>query len=294
MTGSLDLPPFAISACTTYRSTFLEDITSCRAAGVGGIGLWEYKIPEGTDDELVQRFAASGLTATFCFPNVPSVHYGDALFPEPRDPRARLQFLLSGMRRLAKFEPLAICCLAGPPRAATASASWTLAVEYLREAALLAGELGTRLALEVIRPSPSGSLVSTIPEALAMIDEIDVDAVDVLIDTWHLWDSPTALDDIRSAAGRIAGVQICDHGRDTRGWCDRRLLGQGEIDLPRVLRTLREVGYSGWYELEIFSDDGAFGTDYPDSLWKWDPIRLLRAGKQGFKDAWEASLMRTE
>src|SRR5437660_8079981 len=109
------LPRFAVSACTTYHSTFAEDLANYRALDIDGIGLWEYKLPEGSDDETLASFQKSGLTATFCFPNVPGAIYGDVLFSEPRDPRERLARLKAGIRRLAKFKPLAVACLAGPP-----------------------------------------------------------------------------------------------------------------------------------------------------------------------------------
>ena len=35
----------------------------------------------------------------------------------------------------------------------------------------------------------------------------------------------------------------------TRGWCDRVLPGDGTIDLRAVLRTLRQAGYDGWYDV---------------------------------------------
>jgi hypothetical protein len=61
------VPSFAVSACTTYHSTYPEDLESFRAVGIRGIGLWEYKLPTGRDAESVERLAESGLMATFCF-----------------------------------------------------------------------------------------------------------------------------------------------------------------------------------------------------------------------------------
>src|SRR6516225_1322610 len=231
------LPHFAVSACTTYHSTFAEDLANYQALDIDGIGLWEYKLPPGRDDESVAMFQESGLTATFCFPNVPGVIYGDVLFSEPKDPRERLTRLKAGIRRLARFRPLAVACLAGPPR-----------------------DVGVRLALEVIRPGPSGSLASTIPEACALIADIGVPNIDVLIDTWHFWDSPQALADIRAHGERIVGVQVNDRSSAARGWGDRALPGRGDMDLTEILKVVRTSGFSGWYELEIFSDDGTLGT----------------------------------
>jgi sugar phosphate isomerase/epimerase len=284
------LPRFAVSACTTYHSTFAEDLANYQALDIDGIGLWEYKLPDGRDDEAAASFQDSGLTATFCFPNVPGVIYGDVLFSEPKDPRERLTRLKAGIRRLARFRPLAVACLAGPPRDVGASVARARVVEALREAAYVAGEVGVRLALEVIRPGPGGSLASTIPEACALIADIGVPNIDVLIDTWHFWDSPQALADIRAHGDGIVGVQVNDRSSAARGWGDRALPGRGDMDLTEILKVVRASGFSGWYELEIFSDDGTLGTAYADSLWKWPARDLLRAGRDGFAQVWQASL----
>jgi sugar phosphate isomerase/epimerase len=96
----------------------------------------------------------------------------DVQFSEPKDRKERWRLLQAGIRRLAGFNPVAVVCLAGPPRdvAVATARSWVL--EALREAAYVARELGVRLALEVTRPGPGGSLARTVPEASALIADI--------------------------------------------------------------------------------------------------------------------------
>jgi sugar phosphate isomerase/epimerase len=48
------------------------------------------------------------------------------------------------------------------------------------------------------------------------------------------------------------------------------------------LSALDEAGWDGLYDIEIFSDDGTFGSDYPDSLWAADPERLLPVVRDAF------------
>lgn len=64
------------------------------------------------------------------------------------------------------------------------------------------------------------------------------------------------------------------------------LPGDGVADIPAILGALDDAGYQGWYELEIMSDDGLYGNDFPDSLWKLDPVELVRRGCEGFLRAW--------
>jgi hypothetical protein len=46
------------------------------------------------------------------------------------------------------------------------------------------------------------------------------------------------------------------------------------------------VGWEGFYDLEIFSDNGAFGSAYPDSLWDVDAAELVRRGRDAFIHCW--------
>ena len=95
---------------------------------------------------------------------------------------------------------------------------------------------------------------------------------------WHLWNTPDVLEEIQRHARLIVGVHVNDWREPTRGWADRVLLGSGSADLPAILGVLEDVGWSGFYDLEIFSDNGTFGDAYPDSLWDLDAAELARRG----------------
>jgi sugar phosphate isomerase/epimerase len=64
--------------------------------------------------------------------------------------------------------------------------------------------------------------------------------------------------------------------------------GDGIADAAGLLRILREGGYDGWLELEIFSDDGLMGQEFEDSLWREDPVDLIRRGRELTLAAWNA------
>ena len=57
-------PPFSISETTTYPATFEEDLAAYKAAGVDGVGIWEFKLPKGQDARSIDALHASGLPAT--------------------------------------------------------------------------------------------------------------------------------------------------------------------------------------------------------------------------------------
>jgi sugar phosphate isomerase/epimerase len=94
------------------------------------------------------------------------------------------------------------------------------------------------------------------------------------------------LDEIPRYVHLIAGVHVNDWREPTRGWADRVLPGDGAADLPGILGALEDAGWDGFYDLEIFSDNGAFGSAYPDSLWDLDVAELARRGRDAFTNTW--------
>jgi sugar phosphate isomerase/epimerase len=283
----LPTPLFASCSATTYNASFKEDLDNYKAAGIPGMGIWAYKV-SGDLERSVELFQESGLTATFCFPQVPGIFPAPGLFPEPLDRRERLLGLQEDIRRLARFNPISVACLAGAPGDfdPAEARSWT--VEAIREASFTAGEEGVQLSLEVIRPRPDGTgFARTIPEARELIADTGADNIDLMIDTWHVWDIPNTLEDIRRNGEAIGAVQVNDWKPGAQGWWDRAIPGEGEMDLVSLFQALVDAGYEGWYELEVFSDDGTFGNDVGErSLWNLDPIDLLRRSRVGFEEVW--------
>jgi sugar phosphate isomerase/epimerase len=70
---------------------------------------------------------------------------------------------------------------------------------------------------------------------------------------------------------------------------DRVLPGDGTIDIAAMVRALEKGGFSGWWDLEVFSDDGRDGNDFPDSVWKREPLDWVADGKQKFERIYESA-----
>ncbi|HZV51920.1 MAG TPA: sugar phosphate isomerase/epimerase family protein [Candidatus Dormibacteraeota bacterium] len=282
----MSYPKLSISQCTTYLADIREDISVYRAAGADGIGLWEFKLPRGQEAAVGELMAEAGLRATLCVPEVASI-VPDPFFTEPRDHRQRRAALRAAIHRFAPFDPVAVMVLTGAPDGRDPAELRRIVVEGLRAAADAAGEAGVTLGLEPLRRT-SGTLVTTLPETLELIEEAGVPEVRVIYDVWHLWDAPNGLDDLRRYADRLIGVQVNDYREPTRSWCDRLLPGDGRADVPAIFGTLEAAGYDGWYDVEIFSDDGRFGHAYPDSLWKLPAEELARRAVTSFRRQWDA------
>jgi sugar phosphate isomerase/epimerase len=172
------------------------------------------------------------------------------------------------MRRLAPFEPTAFVCLTGPAGDLPPDEARATVVEGLRALGDEAERLGVPVGLEPMSSHhPGWTMVTTVGEGAELIEEAGGDGLGLTFDTWHLWDTATLEEDLRRFSDRIVAVHVGDWREPTRSWCDRVLPGDGVIDLERVLGALGAAGWEGFYELEIFSDDGTFGNAFEDSLW---------------------------
>lgn len=274
-------PRFSISGISTLPSSFEDDLRVYREAGAEGIGIWEIKLPEDQAAAL-EAFEASGLVATNAVPAVPSIGPLE-LLPGPSDPAERVEAYRAGLRRLAPFRPSATVLLTGPERR-------EVILEGLRAIADEARALDLVVGVEPYQEEGGRdwTIVSTIRDAVDLIDEAGVgDAVGVLFDVWHLWNSPGLEEDVRAHIDRIVGVHVCDVRAETRSFADRVLPGDGIADVPRILGLLDAAGWDGFYDLEIFSDNGAFGHAFPDSVWDWPPEELARRGREAFFDCWD-------
>ena len=272
-------PRFAISAATTYHSSFEEDVVNYTRAGIAGIGLWEYKLGDGSDAERSARLRDVGLAVTYCWPLTPGIFPGNGLFSEPKDPARRLDMLCHSIRRFAVYRPEAVCILAGAPLAGTESRS--MVVTAFKRASQVAEEVGVELALEVISPGPAGSMVATIRQALEVIGEVGARNIGILLDTWHSADE--SLQEITDHIDHIVGIQVCDRADPSRTRFDRALPGTGILPLEEIIRAVEAAGYDSWYELEIFSDDGTFGQVVENSMWRQPPLEVLNAGRAAFQ-----------
>jgi sugar phosphate isomerase/epimerase len=271
-----DQPLFSISQVSSLAASFADDVRVYAAAGVDGIGIWELKLDGGS----LEEFRASGLGSASAVPAVPSVH-PLPLLPGPENARERVDSLLRSLEVLAPYEPAAMLCFTGPGDRATA-------VSGVREVAREAEKLGLRLAVEPFQREgiESWSILNTLGDAAEFLEEVGSDAVGIQFDVWHLWNTPDLLEEIPRHAHLIAGVHVNDWRVPTRGWADRVLPGDGAADLTSILGVLEDVGWDGFYDLEIFSDNGAFGSAYPDSLWDLDTAELVRCGREAFTQSW--------
>lgn len=281
-------PRLSVSQITTFQSGFAEDVRAYAAAGLDGIGVWELKLPEGGDAEALELLEASGLAAAAAVPEIPSI-LPLPLLGGPEDPAERIDAYCRSLERLAPFNPSGFVLLTGTAEGHDPDDARAIVTDGLATIGAEAARLGLRVGLEPYQRDGGEpwTIVSSIPEAIDLLgDAGDPSAIGIQFDVWHLWNTPTLYDDIAGELHRFTGVHVCDVREPTRGWADRALPGDGIADVPSILRALDEAGWDGLYDIEIFSDDGTFGADYPDSFWAAPPAETLARARAAFENCW--------
>jgi sugar phosphate isomerase/epimerase len=249
----------SLSEISTVRASFRDDLGAYAAAGFEGIGIWESKL--GDDEADLSALRDSGLRATNCVPLVPSI-LPNTVIEGPLDVEERIDSLCASMVRFARYDPESVLLLTGPAGELGETEARRVVVEALQRIAPAAAQAGVRLGLEPIHSSERDALtiVTTIPEALDLLDEADLPQVGIMVDLWHVGDTPTIERDLREHVARITGVHIADWFPPPR--TDRALPGEGVSRTRELVAILAELGFRGSWDVEIFGD-----PERPDSIW---------------------------
>ena len=140
-----------------------------------------------------------------------------------------------------------------------------------------ARKAGVPLAIEPLHPMQTAerACVNTLEQALDLCDQSG-EGTGVAIDTYNVWWDPKLESQIRRASGRILAYHISDWLSPTRDvYTDRGMMGDGVIDLPRIRGWVESAGYSGFHEVEIFSE-----RDW----WQRDPDEVLATCRARHRD----------
>jgi sugar phosphate isomerase/epimerase len=118
------------------------------------------------------------------------------------------------------------------------------------------------LAIEPLHPAYAAdrACVNTIGQALDICDALDpgrTGALGVALDVYHIWWDPKLLAQIaRAGRDRLLAFHVCDWLVPTKDILnDRGMMGDGVIDIKSIRAAVEAQGFSGYSEIEIFSND---------------------------------------
>ena len=118
---------------------------------------------------------------------------------------------------------------------------------------------GVKLAIEPLHPMYAGerSAIVTLEQANDMACAIGSSHLGVAVDVYHLWWNPCLEKEIRRCGknGHLFAFHVCDWNVPTLDMLnDRGLMGEGCIPVSQIRSWVEEAGFSGFNEVEIFSN----------------------------------------
>ena len=143
-----------------------------------------------------------------------------------------------------------------------------------------ARENGVRLVLEPLHPmyAADRALISTLGQALDLAAPFDASAVGVAVDTFHVWWDPELKAQIDRAGreNRIASYQVCDFNMPIAAdpLLSRGYMGDGVVDFATIGTWVRDAGYTGDIEVEIFNQE----------IWDTDGTAVLATVKERYAE----------
>lgn len=253
-----------LSGITTQQWSLRQDVDSCVDRGLGAVGLWQFKMEDWSTTDVKDLLEDHGLEApTLCF---------GGLFTGSTEEERR-QAVEDTRRALQQAEESGAQCVlivGGPIGELHPSEARKKVVKSLKELLPDAEETGVTLALEPFHPmyATEWCMIHTLDDALDILDEIGSRHLEIMVDTYHIWwDSNWSEGLERAGAERIASVQIADWRDPTRSFEDRTVPGRGVVPFRDIIGKLEEIGYTGFYELELFSEElWEDVSGYPDVL----------------------------
>jgi sugar phosphate isomerase/epimerase len=127
-------------------------------------------------------------------------------------------------------------------------------MEYAKDAKL-------PLAIEPLHPAYAAdrACVNTMGHALDICERLDprrTGALGIALDVYHIWWDPEVMAQIaRAAKDRLLAFHVCDWLVPTKDILnDRGMMGDGVIDIKSLRRAVEAEGFSGYSEIEIFSE----------------------------------------
>ena len=260
----------SINEMTTYRWSFDEDVMNYRAAGIGAIGVWRQKLADFGEEKGIELLAESRIAVS----NL--LWAGGFTGSDGHSYRESIKDAVEAIRLAAALKAGCLVIYSGGRNGHTQNHARRLFVTALRELLPLAGELDVTLAVEPMHAGCAGewTFLTTLDETLALLLTIDSPKLKLAFDTYHLGHDPAIVEQIGKLRDRIGIVHLGDSRKAPTEEQDRHRLGHGTLPLRSIVAALGEIGYDGYYDVELMGEE-IEAADY---------CELLETTRQAFNE----------
>ena len=251
----MNLSNLCIHTITTKPWNLETAARKYASAGIGGVSVWR-------DAAQACSGGVKGARQILIGEGMEVVSYVRGGFFSALDQRARMDAIDENKRIIDEAEELGaplivLVCGAAPGQSLFDSraqiADGLAAVMPHAEAA------GVKLGIEPLHPmyADSRSAVSTMAQSNAICDQVGHPMLGITVDVFHVWwdDQLERQIQLTAEKNRLFSFHLCDWKDQPEDVLnDRGLMGEGVIDVAGIRKWIRNAGFDGFDEVEIFSN----------------------------------------
>jgi sugar phosphate isomerase/epimerase len=248
-----DLSKLCVHTLTTRPWSLEECVKNYTAAGIHGITIWRNVLENQNLQEAKKllddhRMKVVSLARGGFFPSVHQRKREDAVEDN-----------LWAIEQAAAVGAPTIVLVCGADGGQSLEKSREQIAEAIVKILPAAREAGVKLSIEPLHPMYAGdrSAINTLSQANDLAESINSEWVGVAVDVYHIWWDPTLKAEIQRCAAKnhLFAFHVCDWNVPTNDFLnDRGLMGDGCIPVKQIRGWVEEAGFSGYNEVEIFSD----------------------------------------
>jgi sugar phosphate isomerase/epimerase len=248
-----DLSKLCVHTLTTRPWTLEECVKNYAAAGILGITIWRNVLESQNLQEAKKLLDDHQM-------QVVSLARGGFFPSTNREKReAAIEDNLWAIEQAAAVGAPSIVLVCGADGGQSLEKSREQIAEGIVKILPAAREAGVKLSIEPLHPMYAGdrSAINTLSQANDLAESINSEWVGVAVDVYHLWWDPTLRAEIQRCAAHnhLFAFHVCDWNVPTTDFLnDRGLMGDGCIPVKQIRGWVEETGFSGYNEVEIFSD----------------------------------------
>jgi sugar phosphate isomerase/epimerase len=248
-----DLTKLCIHTITTKPWSLEEAVKKYSAKGITGISVWRQAL-EGYGLRDVQKMLEDhnmhviSLCRGGFFPSIDNIKRENALDDNKRaiDEAASIG------------APLIVLVCGADPKQSLEDSRKQIS-DGIEKILPYAKDHHVKLGIEPLHPmyADDRSAINTLKQANDMCERIADPYIGVAVDVYHLWWDETLEQEIRrcGANNALFAFHICDWKSPTEDMLlDRGLMGEGCIPLKKIRGWMEAAGFSGYHEVEIFSN----------------------------------------
>jgi sugar phosphate isomerase/epimerase len=242
----------AVHTFTNQPWSISECIENYARAEIGGISIWREAIAGQDLQKVKKHLCDSGLTP------VSLVRGGFFTGKSNTDRESAIEQNLAALKEAEALCLPSIVLVCGATPGQTPDENLIQIEEGIRALLPAAEAANIRLSIEPLHPmyAADRSAVASLRDANLLAQRINHPLVGIAIDTFHVWWETNLETEIKTCAenGHLFAFHICEFKPDfDHPLLDRGLPGEGVNATPRILKMIRETGFTGLTEVEIFS-----------------------------------------